>query len=127
MSSTDDARQEARLDPPVGRELLTALVDAFLSWPLPDSVCSDGCVTERGAPHRTGTNLLTADEARQMFEHALAAAGMLGPKCSACNDTGWNHGAQPGPGPGYKTVRCSCGAPRYDSVYEDGVKWLNSL
>lgn len=33
------------------------------------------------------------------------------PKCAICNDTGWNHGAQPGPGPGYKTVRCKCGAP----------------
>jgi len=107
MSSTDDARQEARLDPPVGRELLTALVDAFLSWPLPDSVCSDGCVTERGAPHRTGTNLLTADEARQMFEHVLAAASAE-PKCRICDNTGWNHYAQPGPGAGYKTVRCKC-------------------
>lgn len=122
------------LEPLVGRELLPALVDAFLAWPLPESVCSDACVTERAAPHRIGTNLLTADEARQMFEHALSAAGLLGPKCAACNDTGWNHGAQPGPGPGYKTVRCSCGATLRrvapapdDEVTQEGIKWLNSL
>jgi len=48
------------------------LVDAFLAWPLPESVCCDRCVIERGYPHRSGTNLLTATEARQMFEHLLA-------------------------------------------------------
>lgn len=31
--------------------------------------------------------------------------------CPICNGTGWNHGAQPGPGPGYKTVTCSCVSP----------------
>lgn len=31
--------------------------------------------------------------------------------CSICGGTGLNHGAQPGPGPGYKTVRCSCSRP----------------
>ena len=53
------------------------LVDRFLSWPLPDSVCSDTCVTERnyGKAQRIGTNLLTADEAKQMLEYLL-----LGPK-----------------------------------------------
>lgn len=45
------------------------LVDRFLAWPLPDSVCSDQCATTKGYPHRTGTNLLTADEARQMIEY----------------------------------------------------------
>jgi hypothetical protein len=44
------------------------LVDAFLACPLPESVCSDKCACERGYPHRTGTNLLTATEAKQMFE-----------------------------------------------------------
>ena len=45
-------------------------VDKFLAWPLPESVCSDKCVTERGYPHpRVGTNLLTADEAGQMFDY----------------------------------------------------------
>lgn len=49
------------------------LVNRFLAWPLPKSVCSDACVTDKDYPHpRSGTNLLTADEARQMLEHVLA-------------------------------------------------------
>ncbi len=54
-----------------------AMVNRFLSWPLPDSVCSDECVTRTGGewtpeyPQRTGTNLLTADEARKMLEYVL--------------------------------------------------------
>lgn len=51
------------------------LVDAFLAWPLPESVCCDRCVIERGYPHRSGTNLLAATEARQMFEYVLNKAG----------------------------------------------------
>ena len=47
------------------------LVDRFLSWPLPDSVCSDLCATKQGYPSRSGTNLLTAVEARQMLEYLL--------------------------------------------------------
>jgi hypothetical protein len=50
---------------------LSKMVDRFLAWPLPASVCSDACVVQRGYPHRIGTNLLTADEARQMLEHVL--------------------------------------------------------
>jgi hypothetical protein len=47
--------------------LIDAMVDDFLRWPLPDSVCADGCATKQG-PGRVGTNLLTAIEAKQMFE-----------------------------------------------------------
>jgi len=51
---------------------LKALVDRFLAWPLPKSVCSDLCATMPDYPHqRTGTNLLTAEEARQMLEAIL--------------------------------------------------------
>lgn len=51
---------------------LQAMVDRFLAWPLPDSVCSDTCVTMRPyAFPRSGTNLLTADEARQMLEYVV--------------------------------------------------------
>jgi hypothetical protein len=110
MSDEQARRQERPVEAQVGREHLPALVDAFLRWPLPDSVCSDPCATMQGYPDRCGTNLLTAPEAQQMLEYVLGNAGLLGPKCTACNDTGWNHGAQPGPGPGYKTVRCKCGA-----------------
>ena len=49
------------------------LVNSFLSWPLPDSVCSDQCATQQGAKNRTGTNLLTYIEAAQMFEYLLKA------------------------------------------------------
>lgn len=50
------------------------LVNRFLAWPLPESVCSDQCATQKGYPHRSGTTLLTADEARQMFEYVLKDA-----------------------------------------------------
>ena len=54
------------------------LVNAFLQWKLPDTVCSDLCVTDREYAKRypgtrCGTNLLTADEARQMVEHVFGA------------------------------------------------------
>ena len=50
------------------------LVDRFLAWPLPKSVRSDLCVTMDYPHSRLGTNLLTADEARQMFEYLIPAA-----------------------------------------------------
>lgn len=52
-------------------QVVKMLVDKFLAWPLPDSVCSDLCATKRGYPHRSGTSLLTADEAKQMLEYLL--------------------------------------------------------
>jgi hypothetical protein len=59
----------------IGRDdakLIDKLVDRFLAWPLPESVCSDLCVTDRKYKFpRSGTNLLTADEARAMFQHVL--------------------------------------------------------
>ena len=48
------------------------MVNRFLSWKLPQSVKPDSCVLDQTYPHRCGTNLLTADEARQMLEHVLA-------------------------------------------------------
>jgi hypothetical protein len=56
------------------RTRIDSLVDKFLSWPLPESVCSDLCVTEHGMKGRIGTSLLTADEARQMLEYLLGEA-----------------------------------------------------
>lgn len=62
--TTDQLTQKLNID---------KLVDKFLAWELPKSVCSDGCVTTRDYPYsRTGTNLLTADEAKQMLEYLLA-------------------------------------------------------
>lgn len=49
-------------------------VDAFLAWPLPDSVCADPCACIQGYPHRSGTVLLGAAEARLMFEYVLERA-----------------------------------------------------
>jgi hypothetical protein len=49
---------------------LDALVDRFLAWPLPKSVCSDVCCTAQ-QEGRIGTNLLDATEARQMLEYVL--------------------------------------------------------
>lgn len=56
---------------------IDSLVDRFLKWKLPASVCSDVCVTDKDYAAtfpglRSGTNLLTDDEARQMIEHLLA-------------------------------------------------------
>jgi hypothetical protein len=48
---------------------IDAMVNAFLGWPLPSSVCPDPCASNPSYPHRIGTDLLTASEAKQMFEH----------------------------------------------------------
>ena len=50
------------------------MAEAFLRWPLPESVCADLCATKQG-PCRVGTNLLSYTEAKQMFEHVLANNG----------------------------------------------------
>lgn len=53
---------------------LNNLVNRFLAWPIPQSVCSDGCVTNSAyALPRSGTNLLNADEAKQMIRYLLEA------------------------------------------------------
>jgi hypothetical protein len=47
------------------------MVDRFLVWPVPADVFPDGTP---GQPGRTGTNLLTATQARAMLEHVLGLA-----------------------------------------------------
>lgn len=49
----------------------TDAVNRFLQWPVPASVYPDGTP---GQPGRTGTNLLTAEEARGMLGYVLDAA-----------------------------------------------------
>lgn len=44
------------------------MVSRFLTWPVSADVSPDG---EPGKPGRTGTNLLTAPQARSMLEHVL--------------------------------------------------------
>lgn len=56
------------------KTILDIMVDRFLAWPLPDSVCADSVATQPGHRNRTGTNLLTADEARQMLDHVTRAS-----------------------------------------------------
>ncbi|WP_429060911.1 Gp49 family protein [Aeromonas hydrophila] len=46
------------------------MVDRFLTWPVPASVYPDGAPGKEG---RTGTNLLSCIEARQMLDHVVAA------------------------------------------------------
>lgn len=53
---------------------INEMVNRFLSWPLPKSVCADPCASNPDYPHRSGTNLLNALEARQMLEHVLGPA-----------------------------------------------------
>ncbi len=47
------------------------MVNRFLQWPVPADVYPDGIA---GQPDRSGTNLLTAIQARAMLEHVLADA-----------------------------------------------------
>lgn len=45
------------------------MVSRFLMWPVPADVYPDGMP---GKPGRTGTNLMTAPQARAMLEHVLS-------------------------------------------------------
>ena len=54
-------------------EEMEELVNKFLSWPLPLSVCSDSCVTMMDYPTRWGTNLLTATETEQMLNYVVGS------------------------------------------------------
>ena len=48
------------------------MVNRFLSWKLPAGVCPDACTMMRDYPHPlSGTNLLTANQAREMIEYML--------------------------------------------------------
>jgi hypothetical protein len=49
-------------------EVPAELVDRFLTWPVPAEVYPDGTP---GQPGRTGTNLLSAPQAKAMLQHVL--------------------------------------------------------
>lgn len=51
-------------------ELAEKIAEAFIRWPLPESVCADPCATRQG-PGRFGTNLLSWIEAKQMAEQVI--------------------------------------------------------
>jgi len=57
---------------PVNNTLIEDLVNRFLSWPLPESVASDLCVVSPSKHSRCGTNLLTANEAKEMLMYVLS-------------------------------------------------------
>lgn len=55
-------------------EIIKSAVDKFLAWHLPDDFFPDGGIVRnvvKGAAPLTGTNLLTAEQAREMFEYVL--------------------------------------------------------
>lgn len=54
-------------------DTITRLADKLMRWPLPESLCSDGCVTKCGAG-RSGTNLLSVSDARELLRFLLDAA-----------------------------------------------------
>ena len=62
------------------KRLIDAMVNAFLGWSLPKDFAPDCYISfdreKAAAPHcwPVGTNLFTADQARQMFEHAVGPA-----------------------------------------------------
>jgi hypothetical protein len=58
--------------PQQGKPDINAMVNRFLAWPLPADVCADPCATMPCLPNRYGTNLLTASQAKAMFEYVLA-------------------------------------------------------
>lgn len=51
---------------------LQTLAERFCATPLPDSVCTDLCASKPGYPGRTGTNLLTVAEAKEILKSVLA-------------------------------------------------------
>jgi len=60
---------------------VAAMVDRFLAWPLPKDFGPDAGISFTPSPHPhgwpTGTNLLTAEQARAMFAYALESASAM--------------------------------------------------
>ena len=51
-------------------KLLADMTNEFLKWPLPESVCADGCAVTQGKG-RIGTNLLSYTETLQMMKDVV--------------------------------------------------------
>lgn len=72
------------------------LVNRFLAWPLPTSVCADVCATNSAYQYpRSGTSLLNAIEAEEMLRHVLAAQPQISEPltcdfCGAQTDDPWH-------------------------------------
>lgn len=82
------SKPAAPCEPAAGAWDVKGLVDRFLAWKLPRSVCADLCAT-RQQEGRSGTNLLSADEARQMIEHLLATPPAAPDALLPGRETGW--------------------------------------
>lgn len=52
---------------------MAEIINEFLRWPLPESVCSDLCATRQGKG-RAGTNLLTLPETAAMVQGVVRPA-----------------------------------------------------
>lgn len=124
-------------------DVVQEMVSRFLSWKLPTSVCADPCVSDASYQHdRLGTNLLTADEARQMVEHLLGKETAAERPAEPTHDKdawyrgweiGWNDMSAKWAGAGWDAYKggCDLGAPRITTAgfsdcldeiddYEDG-------
>lgn len=67
------------------QRLLKDLVDRFLAWPLPKTVNADQCATDPTYRHaRSGTNLLNATEAEEMFKYVLSGGDWHGCNTGDC-------------------------------------------
>jgi hypothetical protein len=71
---TDEARiaegSSNPFDPKTGHAVAD-MINAFLKWPLPESVSVDACCLDTKAKHRVGTNMLTCPEAMQMIQEVV--------------------------------------------------------
>src|SRR5262249_42753813 len=52
-------------------QAMADIVNAFLRWPLPESVNADRCAMMPGTKHRSGTNLLTCPETVAMVQDVV--------------------------------------------------------
>lgn len=71
-SKTNDTKTETELSNDkikTDKEFITMLAQKFVQWDLPSTVVCDKCVTESDYPFpRSGTNLLSFDEAEKLFK-----------------------------------------------------------
>lgn len=68
--NTDPTAAYKPFEPKTG-EAIAEMANAFLRWPLPESVRVDACCLDTKAKHRTGTNLLTVIETLQMLQQVV--------------------------------------------------------
>lgn len=78
------------------KAMIDKMVDRFLAWPLPKGFAPDCGISfiENRSPHcwPVGTNLFTAEQAKEMVKHMLA--GAMPPETYATEEEGdaYTHG-----------------------------------